>query len=439
MDLIWFLIISFILLLISILKGVFIVYPMLASLTILIGLLWQRGFKPKRLLALGIAGSKKSFSVLYILLLIGVVIAIWMTAGTVPTLVYYGIQIISPDYFILSAFILSMLVSLLIGTSFGTVSTIGIALIIMASGSTINPHLVVGAIVAGAYVGDRCSPMSSSANLIAVITQTKIHTNIRKMLVTSFFPLSISILCYWLISRSNPVEFEREYFLSEISNLFEVNPIVLLPALAVLLLAWLRVEIKLVMLVSILIGLAISVYIQGYSGSEIWQYAVWGFELSQETSLKNILLGGGIFSMVKVSLIVVVSTAFAGILSGTKVLESVSIYLKKARSRADLFLGINLIGLASAAFGCTQTIAILLTQELVKNNCKEKQLDNYQLALDLENTVVVLSPLVPWNIAGLVPATILMSDSGFIPFAFYLYFLPLFTYISLKIQEKRNK
>ncbi|MGF1676951.1 MAG: Na+/H+ antiporter NhaC family protein [Rivularia sp. (in: cyanobacteria)] len=435
MDLIFFLFFSFVLLLISVFKGYFIVYPLLASITALFFLLVKRGFKPKKLFTLAWIGSKKSFSVISILLLIGVVIAVWMMAGTVPAIVYYGIQMINPSYFIVSAFLLTIFVSLLIGTSFGTVSTIGIALMIMASGSSVNPHLIAGAIIAGAYFGDRCSPMSSSANLISIITQTKIHTNIRRMLKTTFLPLVVSTIVYLLLSIANPVKFEQQNITFEISRLFNINAIVLLPALAILLLAWLRIEIKISMLISIIIGLFISIYIQGYSFFDIFRYMLLGFQLSEDSSLKNIILGGGIISMAKVSLIVIVSTAFAGLFSGTKILESVEIYLKKAKSRSNLFLGTNLVGIASAAFGCTQTIAILLTEELVRDNYQENKIDNYQLAVDLENSVVVLSPLIPWNIAGLVPATVLMTDSGFIPFAFYLYFVPLFNYIDLKIKE----
>ncbi|MEB3218942.1 MAG: Na+/H+ antiporter NhaC family protein [Nostocales cyanobacterium 94392] len=435
MELIFFLIFSFVLLLISVFKGYFIVYPLLASIIALFLLLLKRGFNIKTLFALAWAGSKKSFSVISILLLIGIVIAVWMMAGTVPAIVYYGIQMINPSYFIVSAFLLTIFVSLLIGTSFGTVSTIGIALMIMASGSSVNPHLTAGAIIAGAYFGDRCSPMSSSANLISIITQTKIHINIRKMLKTTFLPLVVSTIVYLLISVTNPVEFDSQYITFEISRLFNINPIVLLPALAILFLAWLHLEIKISMLISILISLFISIYIQGYSLSEIFRYTLLGFQLSEDSTLKNIILGGGIISMAKVSLVVIVSTAFAGLFSGTKILESVQIYLKKAKSRSNLFLGTNLVGIASAAFGCTQTIAILLTEELVKDNYQENKIDNYQLAVDLENSVVVLSPLIPWNIAGLVPATILMTDSGFIPFAFYLYFVPLFNYFNMKIKE----
>jgi NhaC family Na+:H+ antiporter len=120
------------------------------------------------------------------------------------------------------------------------------------------------------------------------------------------------------------------------------------------------------------------------------------------------------------------------------VLEAIEVFLNKVSSRSGLFLGTILIGIGSAAFGCTQTIAILLTHQLVKDKYEDEQLDNYQLATDIENTVVVLSPLIPWNIAGLVPATILMTDSGFIPYASYLYFLPLFNLIQFKLSEPRK-
>lgn len=139
--------------------------------------------------------------------------------------------------------------------------------------------------------------------------------------------------------------------------------------------------------------------------------------------------------MVKVSAIVIVSTALAGLFTETKTLKIVEIYLKKAKTRSELFLGTILIGTASAAFGCTQTIAILLTKQLVQNKYEQEKLDSYQLAIDLENTAVVLSPLIPWNVASFVPTTLLMTDSGFIPYAPYLYLLPLMSLIQFKLNE----
>ena len=143
--------------------------------------------------------------------------------------------------------------------------------------------------------------------------------------------------------------------------------------------------------------------------------------------------------MAKVSLVVVVSTAFAGIFAGTRILDFVEVYLKKAQSRGDLFLGTTVISIISAVFGCTQTIAIILTHQLVESKYRQQNLDGVQLAVDLENTAVVISPLIPWNIAGLVPATVLSVNADFIPYAFYLYLVPLFSLIQIKLSKIGQK
>lgn len=435
MDLILALIASSFFLLLSVVKGYFIAYPLLLSLVIFIVILCQRGFALKSLIAMAIAGSQKSFAVLSILLLIGAVTAVWMAAGTVPALVYYGIKLLNPQYFILWAFILTSCVSTLLGTSFGTVGTMGVALMIMARGSGVNPNFVAGAIIAGAYFGDRCSPMSSSANLVASITRTKLYINIRNMILTSWLPLILSLLFYLVLSVHNPIYITDTTLISEITKLFDINLLVLLPALSIILLSWFKLEVKLSLSCSLIIALIIGMIIQGYSLLQLVKFALFGFNLDATNVLTPILKGGGVASMVQVSIIVIISTAFAGIIGETRMLNVVESFLQKASSRSSLFIGTIIIGLASAAFGCTQTIAILLTQQLVNKKYQQEQLNNYQLATDLENTVVVLSPLIPWNIAGLVPATLLMTDSGFIPYASYLYFLPLFNLMQFKLND----
>ena len=307
---------------------------------------------------------------------------------------------------------------------------------IMARGSGVSPNLIAGAIIAGAYVGDRCSPMSSSANLIASLTQTKIYTNIINMVRTTKLPFIVSCLFYLILSILNPVEINDKALSLEITKIFHINLFVLLPALIILVLSVFRVEVNLSLLLSVIVGIAIAMIFQGYSLLQILRFALLGFNLESGTAWKSIIGGGGgVVSMAKVSVVVVISTALAGLLAGTRVLKAIEVFLKKVSSRSGLFLSTILIGLASASMGCTQTIAIVLTQQLVKDKYEEEQLDNYQLATDLENTVVVLSPLIPWNIAGLVPATILMTDSGFIPYAIYLYLLPLCSLIQFKLSE----
>ncbi len=330
MDLLFFVIISFVLLLFSAIKGYFVVYSLLGSMAIFIAILLKRGFQLKSLIKMAVSGSKKSFSVINILLLIGAVMAVWMAAGTVPVLVYWGIKFISPHYFIFATFILTSVISVLIGTSFGTVSTIGIALMIAASGSSVNLNMIAGTIVAGAYFGDRCSPMSSSANLIAAITQTEIYINLKNMALTALYPLIVSSILYLILSLANPVEIANNNLTGEISRYFNLNSITLLPALTIFILCLMRVDVKISMAVSIIIGSIIGIFIQGYSPLEIIQFMLTGFKLESVSSLKDVLVGGGILSMVKVSIVVIVSTAFAGIFAGTRTLEFIEVYLNKA-------------------------------------------------------------------------------------------------------------
>lgn len=426
----------FFILLTSVIQGYFVAYPLLLSLVILFLTFSFQGFPVKILITMGLVSSQKAFPIILILLLIGAVTAVWMAAGTIPALVYYGTQLINPQYFILSAFILSSFISVLLGSSFGTVSTVGVPLMIMVKGEDINPHIVAGAIIAGAYFGDRCSPMSSSANLVASITKTKLQKNITAMISTAWLSLIASSLVYLILSISNPVEIKNSNFISEIPTYFQINSLVLLPAFAVIVLCLFKVEVKITLLVSIGIGFVLGILVQGYSFLQLMKFVLLGFDLEPRMNLSEVLTGGGIFSMLRVSIVVILSTSLSGLIIGTKTLATVENFIKKASSRSRLFLGTTIVGLASAAFGCTQTLAILMTHQLVKEKYQQ-QLDNYQLATDIENTAVVLSPLIPWNIAGLVPATILMTDSGFIPYAVYLYLIPLFNWVQFKLAESK--
>lgn len=388
---------------------------------------------------MGIQGSRKALPVFTILLLIGAVTSTWMAAGTVPAIVYYGIQLINPRWFILAAFLLTSLVSVLIGTSFGAASTIGLALMIMAKSSQANPHLIAGAVIAGAYVGDRCSPMSSSAHLVATLTGTDLYINLRNMVKTGVLPFAVACLLYLGLSWLYPVQTSDSFLQAELSQFFDLNILVLLPALVILALALLRVEVKRSMLISTGIAVMLAMVYQHYSFWQVMRFAVAGFYLDADTPIQAILLGGGIGAMVKVCSIVLISTSISGILAGTNALQIVERLLKSAQSRRAIFLNTALVGIGASAFGCTQAIGILLTEHLVRQKYAASSTTLDQLALDLENTVVVLAPLVPWNIAGLVPATVLMTDWRFIPYAFYLYLIPLLVLLQLWFNQKLDR
>ena len=162
-----------------------------------------------------------------------------------------------------------------------------------------------------------------------------------------------------------------------------------------------------------------------------------GFHLDFDNPLYLIIKGGGIISMLRPAIVVFISCSLAGIFEGTKTLQSVEKLLLKANSRSSLFLYTTIVSILTAAFGSNQSIAAVLTASLMDKAYKQNSVDKYQMALDLENTGIVLSALIPWNLAAFVPtSTMDVSPVGFIPYAFYLYLLPITSYMILRYKNK---
>ena len=419
------------LLILSVVKNIYLVYPLILIDLIFIGIFLRRGFKLKYLLSQAFKGGKKAFVVLQPFVLIGAITAVWMSSGTVPAIVFYGMRLLNPYIFIFSCFVLSAFVSMLIGTSFGTASTIGIALIIMARSGGISPELAAGAIISGALYGDRCSPMSSSANLVATLTGTDLFRNIKNMFRTAWLATFITLGIYMIFSVFNPLNTSDSTIVFHIAKTFRTDLWVLIPALIIIVLSFFKVNVKLSMLVSIIAGFLISIFFQGYSFFKVLEFSVGGFFLAKDNPLYNIISGGGILSMLKVALIVFFSSTLTGLFEGTDAFSFIDKYMERVKTRSGTLFSTVIVSIVSAVFGCTQVMAIILTEQIVKKTYKKKNLDSYELAVDIENTAVVLSPLIPWNIAGLVPATTLGVTSGFIPFAFYLLVLPVVYYLKL--------
>ncbi|HWR10131.1 MAG TPA: Na+/H+ antiporter NhaC family protein [Sporomusa sp.] len=385
----------------------------------------RRGYTLNTLLKMMLNGSKKSLIVIKIFVLIGVITAVWRACGTISFIVYYGIAFMSAKYFILSAFLLCCLVSFLLGTSFGTVGTIGVVLIVLAKSGNVDINTAAGAIIAGAYFGDRCSPMSSSANLIAVLTNTKLYINIKNMVKTSVMPFVLSLIGYIYLSLGNPLAFYDNQITQAISNSFNISIIVLFPAVIILVLAAFRIDVKLSMSISILSGILIALFIQHVPFLQLLQYIATGYSMDKNSFFADIIQGGGLYSMLTVSLIVLISSAYSGIFEGTGLLSEIEHFFEKISEKISVYPALILSSIATAAFSCNQTLAVMLTHQFASKIYEKNRLSNYRLAVDMENTVILISAMIPWNIAGAVPAAALSADTGFIIYAFYLFLVPL--------------
>ncbi len=441
MDILVSMTITFIILVFSVYNGIFVGYPLLLGLLIFTIVAWRRGFSRNDIIRMSINGAKKAIVVLSILLLIGGITGIWMASGTVPAIIFYGLKFMNPNIFILSSFLICCIVSFLLGTSFGSISTVGVALILMAKNGGVDVNLAAGAIIAGSYFGDRCSPMSSSASLVANLTETNLYKNIKNMFITSAIPFMLSVIIYLILSLKMPLQNTDSSISSDILNVFCLNWIALLPAISILALSVFKINVKINMLVSIILASIIAIAVQHYNIIKVFKFILFGFDLgSQKSTLGNIIKGGGIVSMWQAALVVLISCTLSGIFEGTNMFKRAEDLLMRTKSRFMLFIYTSITSLFTAAFGCSQTVSIVLTTQLLKPSYEELHIDKYVLASDIENTSVLLSALVPWCVAALVPTTTLgVSSSGYIPFAFYIYLIPLTNALWLKITSIREK
>ncbi|WP_378955791.1 Na+/H+ antiporter NhaC family protein [Pelosinus sp. sgz500959] len=433
METILVFILFFVSLLISIYNEVSILVPLLLGLIGFTFVSLRKGYRLSSLCKMILKGSQKALIVIKIFVLIGAITAVWRACGTIAFIVYYGTAFMSAKYFILFAFLLCCIVSFLLGTSFGTVGTIGVVLMVMAKSGNVDINVTAGAIIAGAYFGDRCSPMSSSANLVAALTDTKLYININNMLKTTIIPFLLSIIGYIYLSYLNPLAVYNQEIGSEILNAFTINPIVLFPAVIILLLAAFKIDVKLSMGISILSGILIGFFVQHITFFQMLDYITTGYKMDKVSFFAEIIQGGGLYSMLKVSLIVLISSAYSGIFEGTGLLSEIEVFFERLSDKINLYPATILASIVTAAFSCNQTLAIMLTHQIQYKIYEKKGLATYQLALDIENTVILISALIPWNIAGAVPAAALAADSGFIFYAFYLFLVPLTNLFTRKI------
>jgi NhaC family Na+:H+ antiporter len=415
----------------SIARGISILVPLVIGLICFMAASMHKGFKLKEVLDLVRKGMAKALIVIRIFILIGIITAVWRSCGTIPYFVYYGTKIINPEYFILFSFFLSCAVSFTLGTSFGTVGTIGIVLMVLAKSGGVDIRPAAGAIIAGAYFGDRCAPTSSSANLIAAITGTEIYDNVKSMLKTGILPFVISIVAYFFISKTNPLKAGDSALLNEIPLYFNLNALVLVPAALIFILALFRVNVKISMLASIASGIIISLFVQGQETLDVIKTIIIGFRLEGTGELPKIISGGGLISMIKVSLIVLIASSYSGIFEETGMLEDIQKMLEKMSRKAGVYFTTIVTSAVTASFFCNQTLSSIMTHQLMKKIYEEKGYSKSELAIDLENTVIMISALIPWNIAVAVPLATLSADEGSIIYALYIYLVPLLNMIRL--------
>ena len=419
-------------LIVCLLLKISVVYALIIGYIIFMTYGLIKGYYSKVLIKKSFEGVLTVKNILLVFVLIGMITALWRASGTIAFIVYMGSKLISPSILILLTFLLCSILSFLIGTSLGTAATMGVICVSIGKAMGINPYYLGGAVLSGIYFGDRCSPMSTSALLITELTKTDLYKNIKLMLKTSIIPFITSCLFYLFLglkSSTSPVSIDATNIFKENYNL---NIVVIVPAILIIILSLFKVNVKKTMLVSIVISFIIAMFFQKESVTSLVNHCVYGFHHSNE-KLNSMMKGGGILSMLNVGLIVAISSSYSGIFKETKMLVLMKKYLKEFSEKTSNYFFIFLSSIISGAIACNQSLGIILTYEL----CEELE-DKQNMAIILENTIVLLAGLIPWNIAMAVPLKTI--DIGLMSglFAFYLYFLPLWNLFLGIIKEKRK-
>ena len=420
-------------LIVCLLLKISVVYALIIGYIIFISYGLIKGYKLKVLIKKSFEGIMTVKNILLVFILIGMITALWRASGTIAFIVYIGSKLISPSILIFLTFLFCAVLSVLIGTSLGTAATMGVICFSIGKTMGINPYYIGGAVLSGIYFGDRCSPMSTSALLIAELTKTNLYTNIKLMIKTSIIPFVVTCLFYLFLGFKSTVSSVN----IDVTEIFKqncnLNIIVIIPAILIVILSILKINVKKTMLVSIVISFIIAMFIQRDSIVALINYCIFGYHHSNER-LNLMMKGGGILSMFNVSLIVGISSSYSGIFKETKMLVSLKKHLKDFSKKTSSYFVIFLSSIISGAIACNQSLGTILTNELC-GELVEKQ----KMAIILENTVILLVGLIPWNIAMDVPLKAI--GVGFMSglFAFYLYFLPLWNLFLDFIKERKYK
>lgn len=378
-----------------------------------------RGFGLRELFRMGISGIGVARNVFVVMLMVGVMTALWRASGTVAYIVSITSGALQPAIFLPAAFVLNSMLSALTGTSVGTAATMGSICMSVGCAMGISPAVCGGAILSGAFFGDRCSPVSTSALLVAQVTETNIYDNIRGMLQTCILPFILSlgifvILGYWMGGTSTDINVNQLF-----SKFYNLHWILLVPAATILILACIRIDIKWNMAVSILLSIVLVWKIQGMTLEKICETMFWGFSAPEEIS--QMLSGGGLLGMIKMCGTILISLSFVGLIKGTGLMEKVKSLIFRMSHRVSPFGCMLLTATLTVMTSCNQTMSIVLTNEM----CTSVVPDKNKRALLIENSSVVIAGLIPWSMASLVPLGAMGAPTLSIVFAAYLYLIPI--------------
>lgn len=372
-----------------------------------------------------VKGISQALQASMILLIIGTLIGTWVLAGIVPAMVVYGLKMVSANLFPLTACLICAIISLATGSSWSTAGTVGVALIGVAQGLNIPLPLAAGAVVSGAYFGDKMSPLSDTTNLAPAVAGTDIFSHVRHMVYTTAPSLAIALiayLCLGLKYGGGEMDLERvQGIVTAIEARYVIHPLLLLPPVGVIAMVAMRVPALPALTIGAAAGGLFAWAFQGSDAGEIMTAALKGVKVETESAFVNDLLSrGGMEGMYSTLGLIMCALAFGGVLERTGMLEGLArLILKYARTNGGLILATVASCIGMNIVACDQYLAIVVPGRMYREAFIARGLHLKNLSRALEDSGTLTSPLVPWNTCGaFMSAALGVTTFSYLPFAF---------------------
>ncbi len=424
----------------------------------LIGL--KNGYRWNQLEEAMVHGISVSMGAIFILLAVGSLIGTWLLAGTVPTLIYYGLELLNPDWFYAAACLLSAIVAMSIGSSWTTAATVGVALMGIATGIGMSPAIAAGAVVSGAYFGDKISPLSETTNLAPAVSGSELFDHIRHMLWTTVPAFVIALILFTILGFTESSEVKTVTIgnvQETISNTYDISLIHLMPLIILVVMAIKKVPAFPAIFIGALIGALWGYIFQpdllaNVAGSNgvidkigvVWKAMFDGFSIvTGDDNMDKLLSGGGMSSMLNTTWLIMTALMFGAVMEKLGLL---AVFVKRILSAAKSS-GSLITATIATAFGINvvtadQYMSLVMTGRMYREEYERRGLANVNLSRALEDGGTITSPLIPWNTCGAYMAGVLLiSPLEYWPYAFFNLINPLlaitFAYLGIKVLKKQ--
>lgn len=411
-------------------------------------LAWRRGHTLRELGEVAVASVESGLSAIFILFAVGGLIGTWALSGTLLAMVYYGLQILNPSYFYVTAAAICAVVAFGIGSSWTVAGTIGIGLMGISANMGLDPAITAGAIISGAYFGDTTSPLSDSANLAAGIGGANLYDHIREVLPVSAGALAISLGIFWLLG--SPGSFDATDKMRAIGSSFHISLILFLPLVFVVIMALLKVPPFTTIFTGALLGGLVAVIVApervlafadpahgvpAWLGliKGVWQALASGYvSTTGQPAIDQLATRGGMSSMLTTIWLVIAAFAFGGVAEKTGVIERlISPIVAVARTTGRLIASVVAAVLGAGIATADQYLAIVLPGRMFKQSFAARGLRPTVLSRTVGASATPTSALIPWNSCGAyLAATLGVATLSYAPYAIFGMASPLLTIVA---------